>query len=503
MKIANKISVSFLITGLMLTIIAGSVFYTISRDNLENAIVKHLESMAQSRLDHIAALLNLQKERMVQLSQSGALYNFLQGIGQDPDGTDKSAAVTDRMVRTKKAAQWIYEVFLLNGTGTVVVSSDAKHVGLDRSTDAYFLGGKLGPYIKDAYISETTGEELIVVSAPIKDRETKMLLGVVCAGIDMSSLNEITTDRTGLGKIGEIYLINKHGYMITSSRFNKNTFLKLKVDTQSTKIWLEDLRKYGRKTQVSEAFIYPDYRGVRVLGVHRHLPEMQWLLLAEIDASEAFAPLKKLKITLIIIIFSVSLAAWLIGMYLSRRITGPIRKLHKGTEIIGRGDLDHKVATDSNDEIGQLSRAFDEMTRDLKRNTTSIAALQAEINERERVEKTLRDSEEKYRFLVKSIPGAVYRGFEDWSVEFFDDKVEVLTGYKREAFDSKEIKWSDLVVEEDIESAKERFISALKTDKSYIREYRIRTESGDVRWIQERGQIIMDDLDKLEFRTAF
>jgi light-regulated signal transduction histidine kinase (bacteriophytochrome) len=51
--------------------------------------------------------------------------------------------------------------------------------------------------------------------------------------------------------------------------------------------------------------------------------------------------------------------------------------LHKGTEIIGKGNLDYKVATSVKDEIGQLSRAFDEMTQNLKTTTTSIYNLDA------------------------------------------------------------------------------------------------------------------------------
>jgi len=63
MKIANKISVSILITGLVLTIIGGSVLYTISRNNLGNAIFRHLESTARSRARHVETCLNMQKKR--------------------------------------------------------------------------------------------------------------------------------------------------------------------------------------------------------------------------------------------------------------------------------------------------------------------------------------------------------------------------------------------------------------------------------------------------------
>ncbi|MCG6960663.1 PAS domain-containing protein [bacterium BMS3Abin03] len=96
------------------------------------------------------------------------------------------------------------------------------------------------------------------------------------------------------------------------------------------------------------------------------------------------------------------------------------------------------------------------------------------------------------QLMLQNLPTIVYRGFKDWSVEFTDDKVESLTGYNREEFNLKKIKWSDLILKEDFESAKESFIEALKDHVSYDREYRIKTRLGDVLWIQDRGQITYD-----------
>ena len=113
------------------------------------------------------------------------------------------------------------------------------------------------------------------------------------------------------------------------------------------------------------------------------------------------------------------------------------------------------------------------------------------LSERSRSEKTLRASEEKYRLLVNNLPGIVYKGFKDFSVEFFDNKIEALTGYPLDEFNSGRLKWSDLIVQADLKASRECFIRALKTDKSYAREYRIKSRGGDIRWIGERGQIVI------------
>jgi C4-dicarboxylate-specific signal transduction histidine kinase len=202
MKIANKITVSFLVTGLALTAIAGSAFYTISVNNLKDAIFRHLETTAESRALHIETFLNMQKERIIQLSQSIVLENFLRTNQQDPDYMDKFDMAERRLESTEKVSKYIDEVFVLNAKGKTVASSDRSKIGLDKSTDAYFLGAKSGPYVKDAYLSKTTGQKSIAVSAPIKDRETKALLGVAVGRVNLSKLDEITACRIGLGKTG-------------------------------------------------------------------------------------------------------------------------------------------------------------------------------------------------------------------------------------------------------------------------------------------------------------
>jgi PAS domain S-box-containing protein len=133
-----------------------------------------------------------------------------------------------------------------------------------------------------------------------------------------------------------------------------------------------------------------------------------------------------------------------------------------------------------------------------RRQKNSIKAhtkkLELEIAERLEAETAMKESEEKYRRLIKTLPGIVYRGYRDWSVEFIDNKIEQITGYSVEEFNTRKINWADIIFPDDVQYVSADFLEALKTkDQSYVREYRIKAKDNSIYWIQDRGQVISNN----------
>ncbi len=85
-------------------------------------------------------------------------------------------------------------------------------------------------------------------------------------------------------------------------------------------------------------------------------------------------------ITVFIILIIAIMAA--VSFMFSRSVAKPITRLHEGTEIIGSGNLEFRVGTDAKDEIGQLSRAFDEMIGKRKQAEEEIRRLNEELERR-------------------------------------------------------------------------------------------------------------------------
>jgi PAS domain S-box-containing protein len=116
--------------------------------------------------------------------------------------------------------------------------------------------------------------------------------------------------------------------------------------------------------------------------------------------------------------------------------------------------------------------------------------------------KRIRQSEENYKFLVNNIPAMVFKGYADWSVDFYDDKIEGATGYSRADFELRRLKWSDILLEQDVDPAQQVFLQALKTGEPYVREYRVRDQAGRILWIQERSHIVLNKDGQIDFITG-
>ncbi len=106
--------------------------------------------------------------------------------------------------------------------------------------------------------------------------------------------------------------------------------------------------------------------------------------------------------------YSIFVAVLIFGMVtvgfvylIGKSILKPIRMLQKETEAISKGNLNHPIVMESMDEVGQLSKAFKEMTSRLKTSYASIDDLKT-------AEKSLRESEERYRNLIQHSPAGIY-----------------------------------------------------------------------------------------------
>jgi signal transduction histidine kinase len=71
--------------------------------------------------------------------------------------------------------------------------------------------------------------------------------------------------------------------------------------------------------------------------------------------------------------------ALLLGIFLSRTLTRPIRELTRATHAVSEGDLLQQVPVRSSDELGELAQAFNKMSSELSRSVNARRQMTADI----------------------------------------------------------------------------------------------------------------------------
>jgi len=91
-----------------------------------------------------------------------------------------------------------------------------------------------------------------------------------------------------------------------------------------------------------------------------------WLVVLSEPANVAYAPVTKLWIGSITLILLTMCFAIFSALFLAKNLSKPIEKLIAGIEVVASGNLDYKVQSVSNDELGKLVDIFNNMTVKIK-----------------------------------------------------------------------------------------------------------------------------------------
>ena len=104
-----------------------------------------------------------------------------------------------------------------------------------------------------------------------------------------------------------------------------------------------------------------------------------------------------------------------------------------------------------------------------------------------------RETAERLSSLLDNVPGAVYRGLSDWSIQFFGAEIESMTGYSPEDFLGRTMDWRRIIHPEDLPAVKDRFRKAVAAKEKVVRvTYRILRRDGTGRWLEDRRQMMYD-----------
>jgi len=231
-----------------------------------------------------------------------------------------------------------------------------------------------------------------MMATPIFDEGD--MIGILAFQIPVDEIDRVMTyegkwQAVGLGETGETYLVGPDYLMRSNSRFLKedpkayfqaltNQGVAVEKIDRIQRIQTSILEQEVRTAAVERSLngnpgtaIIEDYRGASVLSSFTRLQLLNtnWVVVAEIDTHEAFAPIRTFEKWVLISTALLVVVMTLIAMVLSHFFVRPIRLLTHGFQQLSQGKTDVTIQINSRDELQDLATSFNEMVVSLNQTT--------------------------------------------------------------------------------------------------------------------------------------
>lgn len=391
-KISNKIAVAMVLLTFSISLTLGILLYVQSK-----ALIRiEAEQNLMTTLDRESKIVDSELTRVKRLS------TVIKSLVESTLDLQQADSNPDYMITYKQDLSEIFKRLLIdfnNVSAWVLFNSDVipgTHTVSFTYENEQFIQEPEYDVIRDGYANEswwqnaiTKGEywtspyywepwnaNIITYSIPVSSSDK--LIGVAGAELFLSAFQERL-------KNIKIY---ESGYVMLISDTGEEIYLPDDVDLQRFRTWYSENKAYIQENPTGLQYLQQD-TGEEIVAWQ--MLNNGWLLLAHPKTEEMFGGLAILNfITVLIILLSIPLSLGM-GVLISKTLTKRLSDLTYAADAM----LDHQNAVTlpitSNDEIGTLTKAFNQMQQDVK----------ATLSE-------LKFNEAKYRSLVENSSNMIY-----------------------------------------------------------------------------------------------
>jgi signal transduction histidine kinase len=430
MTMKRKLLAAFLAIALLPLLLLGVLSTVIAQGSLRDSVGANFEGIAITKAEAIAHIMDERVHEARMLAAQPALLQAVADANAGYADLDEDAAIagvrsadeawmaagkqtpladerlsnalaSDLLRYRDLSPQRYGEIFVTDRLGAAVAMTS-------RLTDYYqadeewwsetVAGGPQGLFIDDRGHDESVDALITGVAVPVVDAADRVI-GVLKINYEVRGILDIVTP-TDQDLSDRVILVRGDGQVVVDSftpGIELNSAQRALLQPDNSAPWIETTRA-TTPTLVSQALVStPIHNRVpssgAVKGVRGERWEQRdWHVLVEGTQRTAYASLSKLRWLALGVGAVMAVVVAFIAIQLASSISSPLQRLQRGTEIVGSGDLGHRVSMQRSDEIGALSTAFDDMVQRLRDTLASRDELDHEVRERRHAEVQLRQA---------------------------------------------------------------------------------------------------------------
>ncbi len=494
-NVRNKLIFYFLMVALLplISMSALNYSYSVSKAALKKEILSSLEEVAWSTVDRIGQAMYTSSADVRQWAEMDLLKEAF-----NHKNLEKVNHFLNHLTKTNKLYK---EIALFNHEGRLIASShpemleQSKEIKQKEFNQKYLreIDREEAIHCRDFRYSPLIGDYTVSFSSWVRD-EKKKPLGMITLFINWATIQEWVAGKRLKnldGKIG--ILIGSDGKTIIAhpdpSLLSKSLWETLSIEPTDLS-FRDQVKGSGeikvKNTQKALAFSKAqDFQGFKPFN---------WTFLVLADSKKFSTSLNFLSYKIILFIFIIIGLASTAFYFVTRGVIDPLKKFTTAAmKVTQTGDLTQQIETHTKDEIGQLSRSFQEMIdwmKDMSGVVSKIAegdldqkieiksdqdtfgiALQSMMTRLKESQEALRESEERFKDLYDNSPAGYHEFDSEGRITRVNRTELEMLGYTEEEMLGRYV-WEFIVDETSQDSVKAKLAGKISMSKALERTYK-------------------------------
>jgi putative methionine-R-sulfoxide reductase with GAF domain len=352
-SLSNRVRRAFFSYGIILLIVAGGplIFYSYRSQQESLALVQQESArrVSQTISSYVGQTVN-----------ELLLFEYAQKLGhQEP------ADVAEKLEQFLSYRSDLFdELALVDGSGREIVrvskyrTYTTDELGNWQGTPAFEASSAGHNFIGSVYLSQFS-LPLVTIAIPVAAGSGEK--GALLAEVSIRQMWEAVL-KVELSPGAYAYIVNQDGTLLAHKTLA--SFFAYRDQNMSHVPEVREALSGGAERAPN---VYGDFTGQRVTSAHDliQVENIRWVVVVAVPVAEAYAPIYNMLFSLAATLAVALAVAAVAGTLLPRTIMRPLTLLEEGAGVIGAGNLEHRIPIFTNDEIGRLARAFNQMASHL------------------------------------------------------------------------------------------------------------------------------------------
>ncbi len=512
-SLQHKLMMWFLILTLLPLIVISTLSYLQSRENLISLATHELTLSAQETKRFIDNWFEYRMKDITNQAQNNSTVKSIEELAKNYQASQKPlkdfiksyqwvkqvGSAHAELLNMLRNYDYIHNIFLIDNAANVLFSlTQESDLGTNLRSGEYKNSHFANVVVNSLKTGETALSKIeryapsnhllsTFISSPIIN-ESGDLVGIMAIQIKLNSIYKFMERKQKNTDNLSHFIIDKNGVLLSPLENNWQSVLDKNIALPAFNAWQQHTKMDSNGNKILE---YKSIHGENVIGMFQEISianinaNANWILVSQTPLRKVLADANKLMTTTLLLVVFSTLLITVIIIFLSISITKPLIKLANASLRVVSGETKLQVEQHSNDEIGQLTAAFNYMIE--KRNLHH--------NELEESNLLVQQNANKLSLVINNT-GV---GFWDWELStglvdcnpsWYD-----ITGYSVDMLAPFTVeKFGTLLHPDDAANVMTLLEQHLADETiKYDIEFRIKHQQGHWLWLHDSGKVVTYD----------